>query len=101
MRTKDDSAPATKGDVKLILTHLSYTEKRLTSVEKHVGEIQSDMNGMKNDMNGMKEELKRYMDVKLELLYHDFVGATKDDVQSVRDRVHDHEFRIQVLESKC
>lgn len=97
MRKKDESRPATKGDVKLILTHLSLSEKRLTKVEKRMDNLETRM---EINFDEYEERIKRYIDVKNELLVHDIVGAMKDDVQGVKDQVHDHEFRIQVLEHK-
>lgn len=63
MAKHDDDAPATKRD--------------LNDLRKE----------LKTDMGEMKEEILRHFDVVAEDLRHDVMGANRDEVELIKDRV--------------
>ncbi|MBI3332278.1 hypothetical protein HYZ99_04990 [Candidatus Peregrinibacteria bacterium] len=88
-KKKDDSKPATKGDLKKFSTKddLKKSEERMHQIIK--SELQ------KNDRS---DEVMRHFDVRLEEIRHDLKGANKDQIEVLKDHDQDHQRRIVRLE---
>ena len=99
----DSKSPATKVDI----------QKLHDVMETWKTEIQSDVSKWKNDMEARMdkwavelqqtmaahhEETMRYMDTLMEKFTADIRGASKDEVQTFKDRQGDHDSRIRRLE---
>ncbi|MBI3331406.1 hypothetical protein HYZ99_00415 [Candidatus Peregrinibacteria bacterium] len=63
MSQNDDNAKATKGDIR---------------------SVRQEMRALKTEI---VEELKRHFDVTVETIRHDLLGANKDDIEVLKDRV--------------
>lgn len=67
MTKKDDKAAATKGDLSKV---------------KH--ELKADMHNLKTEI---LEEIKSHFDLAVENIRHDLLGANRDEIEAVKDRV--------------
>jgi hypothetical protein len=79
--SNDDQAPASKQDIRLLMqaigTFYDQTNRRLVSLEEMI--------------LASEERMKEHVDLAVETIRHDLLGAN-------RDRVEDHEHRIVRLE---
>lgn len=71
----DDTAPATKADIRYLRTEVN------AKFEMHTAEI------------------KRYFDLAVETIRHDLLGANRDQIEVLKDRSANHERRIRGLEA--
>ncbi len=78
---KDDQAPATKKDVKMLMGHIG---RLYDANERWKNEIIHTVDGKIEDS---EERTKRYFDVVVEDIRHDLEGANKDEIEVIKDRV--------------
>ena len=81
MATPDDTSPATKADIKMLMDSMG---KLFDANERWKNEL-------RDDAGRMKDEMKGHVDLTIELLRHDLLDAKKD-------RVENHENRLRKLE---
>lgn len=84
--------PATKDD-------LDRLDKKLDTMRDKLFEHMDQKRlELKEEMSKITKELKEYFDFTAENIRYDFVGAHKDSVEVLKDKIHDHEERISSLE---
>lgn len=74
--SSDDTTPATKADLKAL-------ERRL-----------------EGKMDAKTEEILRHFDIVAEDIRHGALGANRDEIEVLKDRIGDHEVRLQVVEAR-
>jgi hypothetical protein len=108
----DQTAPATKQDMLMILQELGATKQDVAMILKEMGSMKQDMIGMleylrrnelnidrverelREEMQQLAEETKHHFDVVAENIKHDMLHG------ALHDRVAQHEDRIRVLERR-
>lgn len=66
--SKDDTQPATKGDLKNLAT-------------------KDELHGLRGEMMQMETRILRHFDMTVETIRHDLVGANRDEIEVIKDRV--------------
>ncbi|MFH0770977.1 MAG: hypothetical protein V1926_06445 [Candidatus Peregrinibacteria bacterium] len=85
---KDSSSPATKKDSAMLMESIG-------KLYDDIHEFKDDVSGKITDLKGEIEEkiaasedrVKRHFDVVAEDLRHDVLGANRDEIESIKDRV--------------
>lgn len=73
----DNSTPATKEDIRMLMEQIgSYFDR----TESRLGDL-------RDEMEGSKEEIIRHFDVRVEDIRHDLLGANKDKLENHEDRL--------------
>jgi archaellum component FlaC len=103
MMMKDQhNEPATKGDIAELEERIGRVDQRVDRVEKHVVQLSQDLVALKDELQeqerALHEETRRHFDVLAEQLFHQALGAHKDEIESLKDGKADHERRIRRLE---
>jgi hypothetical protein len=79
--SKNNTSPATKEDVRFL------TDK-LTEILDGQDKLRHELEERIDDRIAASEErVKRHFDVAVETIRHDLVGANKDEIASLKDRV--------------
>jgi prefoldin subunit 5 len=110
MTMKDQhNEPATKGDI-AELRHgiddrfdgidrrVDRVEERIERLERNIVQLSQDVESFEEEAAALHEETRRYFDVVAEKIFHDAIGARKDEIESLKDGKADHERRIRRLE---
>lgn len=75
--TSDENRPATKEDVRLLM--------------EQIGRLYDATEGWKDEMRDTterwKDEVKGHFDLAVETIRHDLLGANRDDIASMKDRL--------------
>ena len=87
---KDDTAPATKKDIAGLMEYMGKLYGRVETFERSMDE----------KFDSMWDRMKRYLDVKIENLQYDYIGAKSDKASVHDDRIADHEKRIKTIERR-
>jgi hypothetical protein len=78
---KDDLTPATKGDIQRLDREIQQLEARVT-----------------RKLEDLEATMLHHFNLAVETIRHDLLGVHRDQVEVLKDRQHDHEQRILVLE---
>lgn len=89
MTHSDDIAPATKKDVQEIIQKEMNFE---------FGCIGKEFTKLRLEIKKEGEETRRHFDVVAEQLFHDLAGASRDEIEILKDARKDHSRRIRRLE---
>lgn len=111
MKKMRASPPATSADMRDIRSHLKVIQKELKkkAAQADLQELEKRMmEGVRVLNENLSEQLRKDIrrdvsaDVRVlnENLLHDFQGAFKDRTEQLRDRIGNHEDRLQRLESR-
>lgn len=100
MRKKnDDSKPATKGDLKEFRTQTMKEYLKKFATKADLQDIEKRLeSSFEKKMVAMKDETIRHFYVVAEDMRHDYLGATKDQIEVLKDHDKDHAQRIVRLE---
>lgn len=87
MVTRDDAA-ATKKDIGLLMGEMG---KMYDAMERWKNELKnsfdSKYDGLKNHFDSKYDRLKDYFDLTVENIRYDLVGANRDEIEMIKDRV--------------
>lgn len=86
MKTKRSSRALTRKDLRHLATKKDLHDLRIVT---------------QKDMQAIKKEILDGVSFLNENLLHDFQGAFKDRTEQLRDRVSNHEDRLQRLEGRA
>lgn len=75
---KDNTAPATKEDVRLLMKMIGTSEERMT---RHFNQE------IAKRIRASEVSVKRHFDVAVETIRHDLLGANADEIESLKNRV--------------
>lgn len=110
----EDSSPATKQDIALLMKEMGRlydrvadVDRRLTDSEQRTKEYvdrrlaeseQRTQEYVDRRLHESEERTKDYFNFYAGKLHKDFLGAMEDEVQTVKDKQENHEVRITRLE---
>jgi len=92
MPKPNDSAPATKSDIKLLMAELG---KLYDATERWKNEL-ADKSQRQQVLS--VSEMKQHFDLTVEQIRHDLLAANREQIELLRDRSEGHENRITRLE---
>lgn len=75
--TTDPNAPATKEDVRLVLDQLRRYYER---TEGWIGDLEERL-------TEHTDRIKEHFDLTIETIRHELLGANRDDIESMKDRL--------------
>lgn len=89
---QDHSSPATKQDITVLMESVGKLYDDIHNFKVEVKEdvtqqIAASEDRMKKHMTGVEERMKRHFDVVAEDLRHDVLGANRDEIEGIKDRV--------------
>jgi len=86
--SKDSLTPATKRDLRDLEKRLDAKIDRLAArVDRLDRRINSVERRLRADMKNMKDEILRHFDLTVETIRHDLLGANRDEIGVIKDRV--------------
>jgi len=99
---KDDTAPATKADMKAMKGDINTLKEDIKAMKGEHDEkfttIEEQFQKVLEYIREDGEETRRHFDVTVEQIRHDLEGANKDKIETLDDAKVDHEERITHLE---
>jgi len=81
---QDHSSPATKQDIAMLMTSIG---KLYDDTHSFKDDVRAEMADLKNEIVASEERMKHHFDVVAEDLRHDVLGANRDEIESIKDRV--------------
>lgn len=89
--TDDATLPATKGDLAKVQQDLVDLESRMEGRMASKQDLMDLGTTLRLEMKDLKgdilSEIKHYFDLTVETIRHDLLGANKDDIEVMRDRI--------------